>query len=86
MTTKDHMIQSEGTTYETCKNRIETLKNMGKRYGRILVQDVQLVCGKPDEKVVQFYAVTHGWKSTRFWFPIRKKDGWHICMPDPKKL
>lgn len=47
ITTKKEFYSDPSTLY-LVKSRIETLKRMADRYGRITVHDVQLIFGKLD--------------------------------------
>ena len=73
ITTKKEFYSDPSTLY-LVKSRIETLKRMADRYGRITVHDVQLIFGKLDGDWTTLDAVSHGWSNARFF------------MPDPKKF
>lgn len=81
-----YRFYSEPSTLYLAKSRIETLKRMADRYGRITIHDVMMIFGKLDAEVITAESVSHGWRSTAFFIPIWLKDGWYVIMPDPKKL
>ena len=85
ITTKKEFYSDPSTLY-LVRSRIETLKRMADRYGRITVHDVQLIFGKLDGDWTTLDAVSHGWDNTRFFIPVWLKDGWYVVMPDPKKF
>lgn len=67
------------------KHRIQTLKNMCSRYGRVTIHDVKLVAtGGIDLPPDLLFAISNGWTSTRFFVPVYLKDGWYLVMPNPK--
>ena len=68
------------------KFRIQTLKNMHDRYGRVTIHDVQLVTGGIDSGPDILFAISNGWTSTRFFVPVYLKDGWYLMMPNPKNF